>query len=77
PERAKGIDELVVRLKDRLGVTGLVVTHDIVSARRVADRIVMLDKGTVIAEGSFEDLVRSGQERVQSFFEAAGHAASI
>lgn len=77
PERAKGIDELVVRLKDRLGVTGLVVTHDIVSARRVADRIVMLDKGTVIAKGSFEDLVGSGEERVQSFFEAAGHAASI
>ncbi|MEL6498063.1 MAG: ATP-binding cassette domain-containing protein [Planctomycetota bacterium] len=77
PERAKGIDDLVVRLKDRLGVTGLVVTHDIVSARRVADRIVMLDKGVVIATGSFEDLVSSTEPRVRAFFEAAGHAASI
>ncbi len=77
PERAKGIDDLVIRLKDRLGVTGLVVTHDIVSARRVADRIVMLDRGRVIAQGSFEDLVRSDEPRVRSFFEAAGHAASI
>lgn len=77
PERAKGIDELVVRLKDRLGVTGLVVTHDIVSARRVADRIVMLDQGHVIARGSFEELVRSDEPRVRAFFEAAGHAASI
>ncbi len=77
PERAKGIDDLVVRLKDRLGVTGLVVTHDIVSARRVADRIVMLDKGEVIAQGTFEELVRSGGPRVQAFFEAAGYAASI
>ena len=77
PERAKGIDDLVVRLKDRLGVTGLVVTHAIVSARRVADRIVMLDKGRVIATGSFDELVRSDEPRVRAFFEAAGHAASI
>ena len=77
PERAKGIDDLVVRLKDRLGVTGLVVTHDIVSARRVADRIVMLDAGAVVAQGSFEELVRSGEPRVRAFFEAAGQAASL
>lgn len=77
PERAKGIDELVFRLKERLGVTGLVVTHDIVSARRVADRIVMLDKGRVIATGQFEDLIRSGEPRVREFFEAAGQAAHI
>ena len=77
PERAKDIDELVIRLNERLGVTSLVVTHDLVSARRVADRIVMLDEGRVIAEGSFEELASSNNARVRSFFEAAGAAGRV
>jgi phospholipid/cholesterol/gamma-HCH transport system ATP-binding protein len=72
PERAEDIDRLVVKLKDRLGVTSLVVTHDMVSARRVADRVVMLDQGRVIAEGGFASLARSSDPRVGRFFRAAG-----
>lgn len=75
PVRAKGIDELVVRLKDRLGVTSLVVTHDIVSARRVADRMVMMDAGRVIAQGSYEELRASAHPLVAAYFESAGSAA--
>ncbi|MEM8758372.1 MAG: ATP-binding cassette domain-containing protein [Planctomycetota bacterium] len=76
PERAKDIDGLVVRLNERLGVTGLVVTHDLISARRTGDRIIMLDRGVVIAQGTFEDLVGSEQPRVRRFLAAAGVAGS-
>jgi len=75
PMRAKGIDELIVRLKERLGVTSLVVTHDLVSARRVADRIVMMDQGTIVAEGTFEQLRDSKNAFVARFFADAGSAA--
>lgn len=75
PIRAKGIDELVVRLKDRLGVTSLVVTHDLVSARRVADRIVMMNEGRAVAEGTFDELRHSDDEFVSGFFDSAGSAA--
>ena len=75
PIRAKGIDELVVRLKDRLGVTSLVVTHDLVSARRVADRIVMMNEGKAVAEGTFDELRHSDDEFVSGFFDSAGSAA--
>ena len=75
PMRAKGIDELIVRLKERLGVTSLVVTHDLVSARRVADHIVVMNQGNIIAEGSFEELRESKNAFVARFFADAGSAA--
>ncbi len=75
PMRAKGIDELIVRLKERLGVTSLVVTHDLVSARRVADHIVVINEGSIVAEGSFEQLRESKNAFVARFFADAGSAA--
>jgi phospholipid/cholesterol/gamma-HCH transport system ATP-binding protein len=67
PIRAAGIDELIVRLKETMGVTNIVVTHDLASARRVADRVVMLLGGKVAADGSFDDLTRSSDRRIQHF----------
>ncbi len=75
PMRAKGIDGLIVRLKERLGVTSLVVTHDLVSARRVADHIVVLNEGRVVDAGTFDELRQSKHAFVARFFEAAGSAA--
>lgn len=67
PIRADGINELVIKLKRTLGVTSLVVTHDLVSARKVADRVVMLFGGRVAAQGTFQDLERSQNPQVQHF----------
>ncbi|MBM4108838.1 MAG: ABC transporter ATP-binding protein [Phycisphaerae bacterium] len=67
PIRADGIDQLVVRLKRELGVTGIVVTHDLNSARKVADRVVMLLHGRIAADGVFADLEQCPDPQVQQF----------
>src|SRR5690606_11602375 len=45
PIRSDVINELIVALRDRLGITGVIVTHDMASANKIADRIVMLYDG--------------------------------
>jgi phospholipid/cholesterol/gamma-HCH transport system ATP-binding protein len=68
PVRSDGINELVIKLKKTLGVTSLVVTHDLTSARKVADRVIMLYGGKVIADGTFDQLQNHDDERVRHFF---------
>lgn len=68
PVRADGINELVIKLKNTLGVTSIVVTHDLASARKVADRVVMLLGGKVLAEGTFDEMARCPDPRVRAFF---------
>ncbi len=68
PVRSDGINDLVIKLKNTLGVTSLVVTHDLTSARKVADRVIMLYGGRVIADGTFDDLQSHADERVHHFF---------
>jgi phospholipid/cholesterol/gamma-HCH transport system ATP-binding protein len=51
PIRSDVINELILKLKQELGATGIVVTHDLVSAFKVADHMVMLHEGQVILEG--------------------------
>lgn len=50
PQRADVINELIANLNRALGITGIVVTHDMRSAYRVADRLVMLHGGSIIAD---------------------------
>jgi len=52
PVRADVINELMLKLKQELAVTGVVVTHDMTSAYKVADRIVMLHQGKIVADGT-------------------------
>ncbi len=56
PIRADLINELIIRLQEALGTTAVVVTHDMKSARRIADRIVMLYQGRLIADTTPERL---------------------
>ncbi|MEM1331568.1 MAG: ATP-binding cassette domain-containing protein [Planctomycetota bacterium] len=67
PIRADGIDQLIVRLKNELGVTSLVVTHDLSSAKKVADRVVVLLSGRIAAEGTWDEIERCPDERVRRF----------
>lgn len=69
PIRADGIARLINRMKRDLGVTSVVVTHDLEAAEKVADRVVLIGEGRVIADGTFEDLRASKDERVRNFIE--------
>ena len=67
PIRSAGIDDLIVRLREKFNVTNIVVTHDLASAKHVADRVVMLLGGKVAADGPFDNLARSEDARIQHF----------
>ena len=61
------INELIITLRDRLKVTSVVVTHDMRSAYKVADRIAMLYNGQIIAVGTPEQIRSSDNAYVQQF----------
>jgi phospholipid/cholesterol/gamma-HCH transport system ATP-binding protein len=61
------IDELILDLQAKLAVTSLVVTHEMNSAFRIADRLVLLLDGKIIAEGSAEDFRNSADPYVRQF----------
>jgi phospholipid/cholesterol/gamma-HCH transport system ATP-binding protein len=58
PVRADVINELILKLKRELGITSVAVTHDMTSSYKIADRIVMLHKGKIIADGD-PDYIRN------------------
>ena len=67
PIRGDVINELIVSLSKRLGITSVVVTHDMVSANKIADRLVMLYDGRIIADGDPETFSKTANEYVQRF----------
>jgi phospholipid/cholesterol/gamma-HCH transport system ATP-binding protein len=62
------IDDLVLKLNQEHALTSIVVTHDLHSARTIADRLALLDKGKVMMEGSFQELSESNDDFVREFF---------
>lgn len=68
PIMAAGLDELILDLKQLLGITIVIVTHELDSIRLVADRIVMLDRGKIIFTGSVKDVEKTDIDRVRQFF---------
>ena len=63
------IDRLIVRMKEELGVTGIVVTHDIESAYRISDRIAMLHDGRIRTSGTVDEIKESDDLLLRSFLE--------
>jgi phospholipid/cholesterol/gamma-HCH transport system ATP-binding protein len=61
------IDELVLKLQQEHHMASIVVTHDLHSAKTIANRLALLDKGNVVIQGNFEDLQQSNIEFVQEF----------
>jgi phospholipid/cholesterol/gamma-HCH transport system ATP-binding protein len=67
PVRADLINELILRLQTTLGVTSVVVTHDMASARKVGDRILMMHEGRFVADTTPEGLEEIDNEVVSRF----------
>ena len=67
PISAAEIDDLVLKLQADHHMASIVVTHDLHSAKTIADRLALLNEGNVVIEGSFEDLQKSGDEFVREF----------
>ena len=67
PIRADAINELIVLLKKSMNVTSVVITHDMISATKVADRMAMLYEGRIIALGTPAEIESSANPIVQQF----------
>jgi len=71
------ISDLIVNLKETLGVTSIVVTHNIKSAYKIADRIMMLYRGKVIFNGTPEETMRTENKYVRQFIEGSSYGPVI
>jgi phospholipid/cholesterol/gamma-HCH transport system ATP-binding protein len=69
PVNADVIDSLVKRLDNELGVTSVMVTHDVRGAFRTADRLALLTGGKIVQQGTQEEFLKSRNPKVQEFLE--------
>lgn len=67
PIIAAGIDNLILKLRKAFDITIVVVTHELASAFLIADRMVLIDKGNIVAIGTPAELQTSGHPRVKQF----------
>jgi len=71
PITASEIANLIVEQRDKRHITSLVVTHDIHTARAISDRVVVLNEGNILMEGTFEELQKSKEPFVGQFLKDA------
>jgi phospholipid/cholesterol/gamma-HCH transport system ATP-binding protein len=69
PIIAAGIDQLILELKQAFRMTIIVVTHELASAYLIADRMVLIDKGHLVAMGTTAEMRASTQPRVRQFLD--------
>ncbi len=68
PVTASALDRLLLNLRDLLGMTLVVVTHELESIKRIADRILFLHQGRAVFTGKLQDALKSDIEPVVKFF---------
>jgi phospholipid/cholesterol/gamma-HCH transport system ATP-binding protein len=68
PITSAALDDLVLRMRDKLGMTMVIVSHEVPSILRIADSILFLDQGQVIFHGSLKEALTSDIQAVDDFF---------
>ena len=68
PISADALDDLILKLKELLGLTLVMITHDMDSLWRVADRVVLLGEGRILGIGTMSSLSQSEDPQIRSFF---------
>ncbi|RYY37708.1 MAG: ATP-binding cassette domain-containing protein [Sphingobacteriaceae bacterium] len=68
PITSREISELILNLQKKYKTTSIIITHDLVCAQITADRVVIMNDGEYIAEGTLEELQKSDDEFVKSYF---------
>ena len=69
PVIAAALDDLLLRMREAMGMTIIVVTHELESAFRIADRITVLDQGRILLTGTTEELRETKSERIQNLLQ--------
>ncbi|MBI5162474.1 MAG: ATP-binding cassette domain-containing protein [Magnetospirillum sp.] len=77
PVVASSIDDLILRLRDAMGMSIVVVTHDLDSAFKIADRICVLDQGDVLALDTVAAIRNSPNERIQNLLNRRTEEAEV
>ena len=67
PITSRVIDQLILDLRERTGTTAIVVTHDMISAFTISDRLILVRKGNAIAMGTPEEVLRNDDPFVKEF----------
>jgi phospholipid/cholesterol/gamma-HCH transport system ATP-binding protein len=72
PIATKNVDDMIRDISKQTGVTSVVISHDMASTFRIADRISMLNDGKIIESGTPDHFLQSGNEFVRAFVEMSG-----
>jgi phospholipid/cholesterol/gamma-HCH transport system ATP-binding protein len=72
PIATKNVDEMIRRTADEFGVTSVVISHDMASTFRIADRIAMLYEGVIIASGERREILAAPHPVLKEFVETSG-----
>lgn len=67
------IDQLIFDLSKKLNVTSIVVTHDMVSVKKVSDRVAMIHEGKIYFDGKFDDFINKDDSVIQDFIKRSGY----
>ena len=68
PITSREISELILHLQEKYKTSSVIITHDMECARITADRVVVMNDGEFIAEGTYKELQKSDNQIVRSFF---------
>jgi len=71
PVMIEFVDQMIIRTREHYGITSVIVSHDMTSTLRLADRIAMLDEGRVVAYGDVDDVIGRDLDLVKVFFAGA------